>query len=84
MQYYCGGINTIIGLGLHFRVDKALWLPFGSIFYSIRCWLNLLEHSLIAVDVNQSLHENLGGYFGFRCIHLPDIGFYTFCLQDVL
>ena len=37
------------------------------------CWaliqfgvgLYLFEHSLIAVDVNQSLHENLGGYFGF-------------------
>jgi hypothetical protein len=26
----------------------------------------LFEHSLIAVDVNQSLHENLGGYFWLR------------------
>jgi hypothetical protein len=52
-----------IELGLHFRVDKALGcqirlysIQFGVGFY-------LFEHSLIAVDVNQSLHENLGGYF---------------------
>jgi hypothetical protein len=65
---YMGWSNTALH---HFKLDKGFrWLDwvFGfrptptSILYN-PVFAYLFEHSLIAVDVNQSLHENLGGYF---------------------
>jgi hypothetical protein len=63
---YCGATNTTIGNASNGLTPRELSALVVAILFNL-VFAYLFEHSLIAVDVNQSLHEIWGGVF--LCIH---------------